>query len=135
MILLFKRIYNLNIPLDLQLKLFVYIGLRILTYTCEVWCYENLDMIEQIHNGFLRKVTFARNNTPLYTLYGENRDWLDIGINSVIVRLLKLLFSYINVCCIQRIPFQNRCCISIYTKTDRKARDLALSILKPYHNP
>ena len=71
MILLFTRINNLDIPLDLQLKLFDHTVLPILTYSCEVWGYENLDIIEKVHNDFLRKITLARKSTPLYMLYGE----------------------------------------------------------------
>ena len=71
MILLFTRIDNLDIPLDLQLKLFDHTVLPILTYSCEVWGYENLDIIEKVHNDFLRKITLARKSTPLYMLYGE----------------------------------------------------------------
>ena len=46
MILLFTRINKLDIPLDLQHKLFDHTVVPILTYACEVWGYENLDMIE-----------------------------------------------------------------------------------------
>ena len=55
MFLLFTRINNLDIPIDLQLKLFDNTVLPILTYGSEVWGYENLDMIEKVHNEFLRK--------------------------------------------------------------------------------
>lgn len=71
MILLFTRINNLDIPLDLQLKLFDHTVLPILTYASEIWGYENLDMIEKVHNDFLRKITLAKKSTPLYMLYGE----------------------------------------------------------------
>ena len=71
MILLFVRIRNLDLPFDLQLKLFDHTVLPILTYASEVWGYENIDMIEKIHNDFLRKITLARKSTPLYMLYGE----------------------------------------------------------------
>ena len=71
MILLFMRTNNLDIPLDLQLKLFDHTVLPILIYSCEVRGYENLDLIEKIHSDFLRKITLARKSTPLYMLYGE----------------------------------------------------------------
>ena len=45
--LLFTRINNLDIPLDLQLKLFDNTVVPILTYGSEVWGYENLDIIEK----------------------------------------------------------------------------------------
>lgn len=71
MSLLFTRINNLDLPLDLQLKLFDHTVLPILTYSSEVWGYENLDLIEKVQNDFLRKITLAKKSTPLYMLYGE----------------------------------------------------------------
>lgn len=83
MILLFTRINNLDIPIDLQLKLFYHTVVPILTYACEVWGYENLDMIEKIQNDFLRRITFSKKSTPLYMLYGElGRYPLEINIKS-----------------------------------------------------
>ena len=57
--------------LKFKLNLFDHTVLPILTYSCEVWGYENLEMIEKVHNDFLRKITLARKSTPLYMLYGE----------------------------------------------------------------
>ena len=71
MYLLFVRINNLNLPLDLQLKLFDNTVLPILTCACEIWGYENNDMIERVHTEFLRKITKTRKSTPLYMLYAE----------------------------------------------------------------
>ena len=71
MIFLYIRIKNLDLPFDLQLKLFDHTILPILTYASEVWGFENLDMIEKVHNDFLRKITLARKSTTLYMLYGE----------------------------------------------------------------
>ena len=68
MVLLFTRVNNLDIPLDLQLNLFDHTVLPILTYSCEVWSYENLEMIEKVHNDFFCKITLARKSTPLYML-------------------------------------------------------------------
>lgn len=65
MILLFTRMNNLDIPIDLQLKLCDHTVLLISTYACEVWGYENLDLIEKVHNDFLRKVTHGK-KVPLY---------------------------------------------------------------------
>ena len=69
--LLYKRINNLNLPLDLQLKLFDSIILPIMTYGCEIWSYEDTKMFERIHNSFLRTIIKTRKSTPLYCLYGE----------------------------------------------------------------
>ena len=69
--LLYKRIFNLNLPLDLQLKLFDSTILPIITYDCEIWGYESLELFEHIHNQFLRTITKCRKSTPMYMLYGE----------------------------------------------------------------
>ena len=39
--ILFKRIRNLNIPIDLQLHLFDHVILSIALYGCEIWGFEN----------------------------------------------------------------------------------------------
>ena len=69
--LLFVRVNNLNLPIDLQLKLFDNTVLPILTYACEVWGYEDNKIIERVHTEFLRKITKTRKSTPMYMLYGE----------------------------------------------------------------
>ena len=71
MFLLFTRINNLDIPIDLQLKLFDNIVIPILTYGSEIWGFENLDIIEKVHNDFIRKITRSKKSTPLYMLLGE----------------------------------------------------------------
>ena len=58
--LLFVRINNLNLPIDLQLKLFDNTVLPILTYACEIWGYEDNKIIEGVHTEFLRKNTKTR---------------------------------------------------------------------------
>lgn len=84
--LLYMRINNLNLPLDLQLKLFDSTILPIITYGCEIWGYENLQMFERIHNSFLRSITKCRKSTPLYMLYGElGRYPIEISIKTRII--------------------------------------------------
>ena len=83
MFLLYTRINNLDIPIDLQLKLFDNTVLPILTYGSEVWGFENLDIIERVHNEFLRKITRSKKGTPLYMLMAElGRYSLRITINA-----------------------------------------------------
>ena len=55
--LLLIQAYNLDIPLDLQIKLFDNTVVPILTFGCEIWGYENTEIIEQAHIEFLRKIT------------------------------------------------------------------------------
>ena len=49
------RYNNLDIPLDRQLKLFHNTVVHILTYGSALWGYENLDMIQKVHNDFFAK--------------------------------------------------------------------------------
>ena len=69
--LLYKRINNLHIPIDLQLHLFDHTVLPILLYGCEVWGFSDLNMIDVVHNQFLRNITKLRKSTPVYMLYAE----------------------------------------------------------------
>ena len=69
--LLFTRANNADLPIDLVIKLFDHTVLPILTYGSEIFGYENIEMLEKIHNDFLRKITKARKSTPISFLYGE----------------------------------------------------------------
>lgn len=94
MYLLFTRINNLELPIDLQLKLFDNTVLPILTYACEVWGYENNDIIERVHSEFLRKITKARKSTPLYMLYAElGRYPIQITIDTRIIQFWNKLVT------------------------------------------
>ena len=71
MYLLNIRIRNLELPVDLQLKLFDSTVLPILLYAADVWGFEDVKIIEALHNQFLRSITHSRKSTPRYMLYGE----------------------------------------------------------------
>ena len=60
MYLLFMGANNLDLPIDLQLKLFDTIVLPILTYSSEIYGYGSLEIIERVHTEFLRKITKSR---------------------------------------------------------------------------
>ena len=53
------------------MKLFDHTVVPILTYGCEIWSFENIDIFERVHTEFLRKITKTRKTTPLYMLYAE----------------------------------------------------------------
>ena len=55
MYLLFMRANNLDLPIDLQLKLFDNTVLPILTYSSEIYGYSNIEIIERVQTEFLRK--------------------------------------------------------------------------------
>jgi hypothetical protein len=85
--ILFTRISNLDLPIDVQLKLFDQTILPILTYNCEVWGIENLDIIEKVHTDYLRRITKSKKSTPLYMLYGElGRFPLEVIIKARVVK-------------------------------------------------
>ena len=104
--LLYKRIQNLNFPVDLQLLLFDQTILPIALYACEVWGFENIQPIKKLQNEFLRHITNSKKSTPIYILYAElgckpiaisikkqnDRYWLKI-INSKNSKLLNLLYN------------------------------------------
>ena len=69
--LLYKRIRNLHIPTDLQRELFNHTIMPILLYGCEVWGFQNIKLIENVQNQFLRSITKLRKSTPLYIIYTE----------------------------------------------------------------
>ena len=53
------------------MKLFDHTVLPILTYSAEIWGYENSVILERIHCEFMRKILHLRKSTPLYMLYAE----------------------------------------------------------------
>ena len=71
MFALYTKSNNADLPIDITLKLFDHTVLPILTYGCEIFGFENIDMLEKVHNDFLRKLTKTRKSTLMYMLYGE----------------------------------------------------------------
>jgi hypothetical protein len=68
---LHRKLRNISIPIDLQLKLFDTLILPILTYGCEVWDYENTKQLEKPHLQFCRNILGVRTATPNFVTYGE----------------------------------------------------------------
>ena len=69
--LLYKRINNLHIPINSQLQLFDHTILPTWLYGWEIWGFQNTNIIETVHNQFMRNITNSRKSTPLYMLYAE----------------------------------------------------------------
>ena len=69
--LLFVRSNNLDLPIDLQIKLFDNMILPILTFGCEIFGYEKIDILEGVHLEFLRKLARLRKSTPKFMIYAE----------------------------------------------------------------
>jgi hypothetical protein len=79
---LFRKIRNLAIPIDLQLKLFDSLITPILVYSCEVWGFKNKQGIEQMHLQYCKRILNLRSSTPNFMVYWK-----------LAVFLLKLLLS------------------------------------------
>ena len=51
---IFKKARRHSLPVDIQLKLFDSLVLPILLYCCEMWSFEKLEDIEQVHLTFCK---------------------------------------------------------------------------------
>lgn len=71
MYLLRKRIVNLHLPVDCQLKLFDQTIVPILLYGSEITGFENIRLLEKIHLDFLKGILKMKNSTPHSIVYGE----------------------------------------------------------------
>ena len=63
-----KEYYN---PIDLQLRLFDSLIEPVLLYSCEIWGFEDISLLERVHLQFLKKVLSVRTTTPNFMVYGE----------------------------------------------------------------
>lgn len=78
---LYRKIQNISIPVDLQLKLFDSLVVPILTYSSEIWGFENKAIIEKVHLQFCKRILGLRSSTPNFMIYGElGRYPLELGI-------------------------------------------------------
>lgn len=83
---LMSKCRTLNLPIDIQLDLFDKTVVPIITYGCEVWGYEKLDLIEKLHVTYCKRILQLRKNTGHMFIYGElGRYPLSIVIKSRII--------------------------------------------------
>ena len=66
-----KLVRKEALPVDIQLLLFDSMIELILIYSSEVWGYDNLKFIEQIHLKYCKRVLQVRNTTPICMVLGE----------------------------------------------------------------
>ena len=71
MFALLRRNRQLNLPLDIQLELFDPLVLPILTYGCEVWGFENKNLIEKLHLKYFKYSFSLKMSTPICMVLGE----------------------------------------------------------------
>ena len=99
----YKKIRNLDLPIDWQLKLFDSIIVPILKYGCEVCGFGNLKMIEkctQISSNII--ILNVKQGTPHSMLYGElGRFPLYIVINKSSVVVFGIIYSSVVTGCLQ----------------------------------
>ena len=67
--LLYTRINNLALQIDLQLKLFDHTVLPMMTYASKIWGFENVQILERIHAAFLK----SKNKKECTTLHVMRR--------------------------------------------------------------
>ena len=60
----YKRCRVLQLPVDLQFDLFDKMVLPIMLYGCEVWGYENVNIMETLHLKFCKMVLKLKKSTP-----------------------------------------------------------------------
>ena len=66
-----RKIRQFNLPLEQQFDLFDKVVMPVLLYGCEIWGYENVDIIERVHLKFLKYILCMKSSTPSYMVYGE----------------------------------------------------------------
>ena len=78
---------RLNLPTDIMLKLFDSCVEPILLYGCEVWGYENVDILEKVHTKFCKFIFGVSKYSHNMPVYGElGRYPLSIKIKQRMVR-------------------------------------------------
>ena len=94
-----KRIVNLNLPVDCQLKLFDQTILPILLYGSDICSLEKLQSIEKAHLDFLN---FFLNSVGLTYVWLENSannaDWLCKEVENDYISLRWLTYKHVAYC-------------------------------------
>lgn len=89
-----RRCKSLNLPIDLQLELFDSMVLPIMLYGCEVWGYENVELLERLHLKFLKYILGVSKFTSSAIVYGELgrypiRDMINVRMTSFWAKTLR----------------------------------------------
>ena len=66
-----KKSRKLNLSIDTQIDMFDKMVTPILLYGCELWGFENVDIIERLHLRFCKLVLNLKKSTPNFMIYGE----------------------------------------------------------------
>ena len=68
---LISKCRSLNLPIDVQLKLFDSLVLPIVTYGCEIWGYSQCALAEKLHIKFCKIILNFKQSTPTCMVLGE----------------------------------------------------------------
>jgi hypothetical protein len=68
---LMKKCNNLSLPADLMLDLFDKTVLPVLTYGCEIWGHEMLDIVLKLQLKFYKCILRLKQSTPTMMVFGE----------------------------------------------------------------
>ncbi|MEW8548127.1 MAG: reverse transcriptase family protein, partial [Candidatus Thiodiazotropha sp.] len=66
-----RKSRKLNLPVDIQLKLFDHMIAPIILYGSEIWGYENCELIELFHFKYCKQLLHLKSSTPKVMVYGE----------------------------------------------------------------
>ena len=89
-----RKIRQFNLPVECQLDLFDKVVMPVLLYGCEVWGFENIEIIERIHLKFLKHILNFKRCTPSCMVYGETgRFPLSVNIYTRMVSYWAKLFT------------------------------------------
>ena len=86
--LLLRRCKENLLPIDCQIELFTKCIEPILMYGCELWGYEDSNIIEKFRLQCLKIILHAKSCTPKYMLYGE------LGLRPLESEIKKRMISF-----------------------------------------
>ena len=80
---------KLELPIDIQCKLFESMVIPVILYGCEIWGFQDIKMLEIFYRKFLKKILKLRPSTSNCMVYGE------VGKLPLQISVDKQLISYL----------------------------------------
>ena len=68
---LLQKSRHLQLPISIQVELFHSLVKPVITYGCEVWGYNCIDIIESLQLEFCKYILQVKKSTPSWFVYGE----------------------------------------------------------------
>ena len=91
MFIVLRKARKLNLPIDMQLKIFDTMVVPILLYGAEVWGFEYWNIIENFHMQFCKTVLKVKKSTPHCMIYGHMGS---IPLNNLIKARMKGIWQH-----------------------------------------